>query len=77
VDDPDDDRANALATAIMSAATCRELLDSADEIVALLADPAPLPPMEGSSIMVIYKRLLDENRNNARLRSRLRQMLAD
>jgi hypothetical protein len=74
--DEDDRRANAWASSVLSAATFHELRDDADELAALLADPPPLPPM-GSSVLAIYKRLRDEHESNRRLRSRLRQMLAD
>jgi hypothetical protein len=70
-----DDRANALATSIMSAVTCNELLDVAIETAALLDDPAPLPPFD-AGVRVIYRRLMLEHRANERLRSRLRRMLA-
>lgn len=75
--DEDDDRANALATEIMAIATVRELRDSADEIAELLIDPPPLPTLEGFSVLQIFRRLQVEHETNQRLRSRLRQMVAD
>ncbi len=75
--DEDDDRASALATAIMSAATYRELRDAATETAELLVDPPePLPAFD-AGIRAIYRRLMAEHRCNERLRSRLRALLAD
>ena len=55
--DEDDDRASALATAIMSAATYRELRDAATETAELLVDPPePLPAFD-AGIRAIYRRL--------------------
>jgi hypothetical protein len=72
----DDDDARALAVNLNQRATINILRDEADEMVELLAEPAPLPPL-GSSAMTIYRRLQSEHQRCRRLQARLRELLGD
>lgn len=42
-----------------------------------MVDPAPLPSLGGSSVMLIYRLLQLERQTSERLRSTLRRMLSD
>ena len=71
----DDDRAAALAREICQEATFIEVKAKADNVVELLAEPAPLPQLGSASVMTIYRRLAAEREMNARLRACLRAVL--